>query len=154
MDCGIPGLPVPSPSPGVSPVSCPLNQWCYPTVSSSATLFSFYLQSFPSSGSFPMRLLFTSTGQSMGALASVLPMNTEGWFPLEWTGLISLQSKGLSRVFSNTTVRKHQLILWCSAFFMVQLSHLYMTTGNTIDLTMSASVYKWVFFTTLKWQTH
>ena len=144
----------PSPSPRACANSCPLSRWCHPTISSSVVPFSSCLQSFPASGAFQMSQLFASGGQSIGALASVLPMNTEGWFPLEWTGLISLQSKGLSRVLSNTTGRKHQLILWCSAFFIVQLSHLYMTTGNTIALTMSASVYKWVFFTTLKWQTH
>ena len=90
--------------------SCPLSQWCYPTISSSAALFSFCLQSFPASGSFPMSWLFTSGGQSIGvsALASVLPMNIQDWFPLGGTGWISLQSKGLSRVFSNTTVQKHQ----------------------------------------------
>ena len=85
-------------------------EWCYLTISSSAALFSFCLQSFPVSGSFPMSQLFASGGQSIEALASasVLPINSQGWFPLGLTGLISLQSKGLSRVFSNTTVQKHQ----------------------------------------------
>ena len=95
---------------------------------------------FPASGSFPMSQLFTSGGQNIGASAStsVLPMNTQDWSPLGWTGWISLQSKGLSRVFSNTTVQKHQFSL-CSAFFMVQLSHPYVTTGKTIVLSMTSS---------------
>ena len=107
----------PSPTPGVYPNSCPLSQWCHPTISSSVILFSSCPQSFPASGSFPMSQLFTSGGQSIGVSAStsVLPMNTQDWSPLEWTGWISLQSKGLSRVFSNTTVQKHQ-------FFSAQLS--------------------------------
>ena len=90
--------------------SCPLGWWCHPTISSSIVSFSCCLQSFPASGSFPMSQLFTSGGQSIGgsASASVLPMNTQDWSSLGWTGWISLQSKGLSRVFSNTTVQKHQ----------------------------------------------
>ena len=109
--------PCPSPTPGVHPNSCPLNRWCHPAISSSAVPFSFCPQSFPASGSFQMSQLFTSGGQSIGVSAStsVLPMNTQNWSPLEWTGWISLQSKGLSRVFSNTTVQKHQ-------FFGAQLS--------------------------------
>ena len=97
--------------------SCPSNQWCHPTISSSVIPFSSYLQSFPASGSFPMSQFFALGGQSIGASASasVLPMNIQDWFPLRWTGWISLQSKGLSRVFSNTTVQKHQ-------FFSAQLS--------------------------------
>ena len=100
----------PSLSPGACSNSCPLSQWCHQTISSSVVPFSSYLQSFPASGSFPMSQLFPSGGQSIGASAStsVLPMNIQGWFPLGLTGLISLQSKGLSRVFSNTTVQKHQ----------------------------------------------
>ena len=82
--------------------SCPLSQWCYPTISSSAVPFSFYLQSFPASGSFPMSQLFISGGQIIGASASVLPMDIRGWFPLGWTGWIFLQCKRLSRVFSST----------------------------------------------------
>ena len=103
-------LPCPPLSPRVCSSSCPLNQWCTPTISSSATLFSFCLQSFPVSGTFPMNQFFTSGGQSTGAsvLASVLPMNTQDRFPLGWTGWISLQFKGLSRVCSRTTVRKLQ----------------------------------------------
>ena len=97
-------LPCPSLSPGVCSDSYPLSQWCYLTISSSAALFSFCLQSFPASGSFPMSRVFTSGGQNIGASASasVLPMNIQGWFPLGLTGLISLLSKGLSRVFSST----------------------------------------------------
>ena len=101
--------PCPSPTPGVYTNSCPLSRWCHPTVSSSVIPLT-RLQSFPASGSFPMSQFFASVGQTIGvsASASVLPMNTQDWYPLEWTGWISLQSKGLSRVFSNTTVRKHQ----------------------------------------------
>ena len=89
---------------------CPLSQWCHPTISSSVVPFSSRLQSFPASGSFQMSQFFTSGGQSTGASVSksVLPMNIPDWFPLGWAGWISLQSKGLSRVFSNTTVQKHQ----------------------------------------------
>ena len=109
--------PCPSPTPGVYPNSCPLSPWCHPTISSSVVPFSSYPQSFPASRSFPMSQLFASGGQSIGvsALASFLPKNTQGWSPLEWTGWISLQSKGLSRVFSNTTVQKHH-------FFGAQIS--------------------------------
>ena len=98
------------PSPGTCSNSCPLSWWCHPTISSSTVPFSSYLQSFPAPGSFPMSWLFTSGGQSFGdsALASVLPVNVQGWFPLGLTGLISLLSKGLSRVFSNTIFGKHQ----------------------------------------------
>ena len=99
-----------SPTPGVYSNSCPLSRWCHLAISSSVIPFSSCPQSLPTSGSFPVNQLFTWGGQSIGvsALASVLPMNTQGWSPLEWTGWISLQSKGLSRVFSNTTVQKHQ----------------------------------------------
>ena len=134
-----------SPTPGVYSNSCPLNQWCHPTISSSVFPFSSHLQSFPASGSFQMSQFFTSGGQSIGvsASASVLPMNVQNWFPLGWTGWISLQSKGLSRVFSNTTVQKHQ-------FFGAQLSslsnsHPYMTTGKTIALTRRTFIGKVVF---------
>jgi len=103
-------LPCLSPTPGVYSNSCPLSRWCHPTISSSVVLFASRLQSFPASGSFPMSQLFASGGQSIGvsASASVLPMNIRGWFPLGLTALIFLQSKGLSRVFSNTTAQKHQ----------------------------------------------
>ena len=103
-------LPCPSPFPGVCSNSCPLNQWCHPTISSSVIPFSSCLQSFPASGSFPMSQLFAPGGQRIGvsASASVLPMNISDWFSLGWTDCITLLSKGLSRVFSSTTVRKHQ----------------------------------------------
>ena len=109
--------PCPSPTPGVHSNSCPSNRWCHPAMSSSVVPFSSWLQFFSASGSFPMSQFFTSGGQSIGlwASASVLPMNIQDWFPLGLTDWISLQSKGLSRVFSNTTVQKHQ-------FFGPQLS--------------------------------
>ena len=112
MDCS-----TPSPTSGVYSNSCPLSQWCHPTSSSSVVPFCSSLQSFPASGSFQMSQLFASSGQSIGVSAStsVLPVNIQDWSPLEWTCWISLQSKGLSRVFSNTTVQKHQ-------FFSTQLS--------------------------------
>ena len=102
-------LPCPSQTPGACSNSCPLSQWCRPTISSSVDPFSSRLQSFPESGSFPMSQFFTSGGQGIGvsALASVLPMNIQDWLSLEWTDWISLQSKRLSRVFSNTTVQNH-----------------------------------------------
>ena len=118
--------PCPSPSPRVCSNSCPLSQWCHPTISSSVAPFSSCLQYFPASGSLPMSWLFTSGGQSIGnsASASVLPMNTQGWFPLGLTGLISLQSKWLSRVFPSTRDWKHQFfsILLGSPFFVVHPS--------------------------------
>ena len=109
--------PCPSPTPGAYTNSCPSSQWCHPAISSSVIPFSSCSQSLPASGSFPMNQFFASGGQSIGvsASASVLPMNTQDWSPLGWTGWISLQSKGLSRVFSNPTVQKHQ-------FFSAQLS--------------------------------
>ena len=112
--------PCPSPTPRVYSHSSPLSQWCHPTISSSVAPFSSHLQSFPASGSFPRSQFFASGGQSIGVSASVPPVNTQDWFPLGWTGWISLQSKGLSRVFSNTTVQKHpffsaQLSLWSSS---------------------------------------
>ena len=102
----------PSPTPRVHPNSWPLSRWYHPTISSSVIPFSSCLQSFPASEPFQMSQLFTSGGQSIGVSAStsVLPMNTQDWFPLGWTGWISLQSKGLSRVFSNSTVQKHQFL--------------------------------------------
>ena len=102
--------PCPSPTPGVHSDSCPLSQWCHPAISSSVVSFSSYPQSLPASESFPMSQLFAWGGQSTGvsALASFLPKKSQGWSPLERTGWFSLQSKGLSRVFSNTTVEKHQ----------------------------------------------
>jgi len=109
--------PCPSPTPGVHSNSCPSSRWCHPAISSSVIPFSSCPQSLPASESFPMSQLFAWGGQSFGvsALALVLPMNTQDWSPLGWTGWTSLQSKGLSRVFSSTTVQKHQ-------FFGTQLS--------------------------------
>ena len=109
--------PCPSPTPGLHPNPCPFSRWCHPTISSSVVPFSSCLQSFPASGSYQMSQLFASGGQSIGVSAStsVLPMNTQDWSPLGWTSWISSQSKGLSRVFSNNTVQKHQ-------FFSAQLS--------------------------------
>ena len=136
-------LPCPSPTPGACSNSCLLNQWCHPTISTSVIPFSSCLQAFPTLGSFLMsQLLFTSCGQSIGASASasVLLMNIQDWFPLGWTGWISLQSKGLSRVFSNTSSKAS--VLQCSAFFTVQLSHPYMTTRKTIALTRQTFVDK------------
>ena len=134
----------PSPTPGTCSHSCPLSQWCHPIISSSVVPFSSCLQSCPASESFLMSQLFSSGGQSIGASASasVFPVDIQSWFPLGLTGLISLQSKRLSGVFSNTTVQKHQLILQHSAFFMVQLSEPYMTTGKTIALTRQTFVSK------------
>ena len=110
-------LPCPSPTPGVYSDSCPSSWWCHPVISSSVVPFSSRLESFPTSGSSPMSQFFASGGQNIGASASVSvrPMNIQDWFPLGLTGWISLQSKGLPRVFYNTTVQKHQ-------FFGTQLS--------------------------------
>ena len=129
--------PYPSPTPGVHPNPCPLCQWCHPTILSSVVPFSSCPQSFPASGSFQMSHLSASGSQSIGVSAStaVPSMNTQDRSPLGWTEWISLQSKGLSRVFSNTTVQKHQ-------FFSAQLLHPYMTTGKTIALTRRTFVGK------------
>ena len=125
--------PCPSLFPRVFPSLCPLNQWCHPTSSSSVIPFSFCLQSFPASGSFLMSQLFTSGSQSIGASAS---MSIQGWFPLGFTGLISLLSKGLSRVFSSTRVLQR------SGFLRVQLSYPYVTTRKTVALTIPTFVGK------------
>ena len=186
-DYNTPGLPL---SPGVCSKSCPLSEWCYLTISSSAALFSFCLQSFPASGSFPVSWLFSSNGQTIGAsaLASVFPVNIQGWFPLELIGLILLQFmdyqlekemathssvlawripgtgepgglpsmgshrvghdwSGLAAAAARTieSLIQHNLkasILWCSIFFMVQLSHPYVITGKTIVLTIGTFVGK------------
>ena len=131
-----------SPGPVACSNSCPSSRWCHPTISSSVNPFSSCLQPCPESGSFPISQSFASGGQSIGVLASasVFPMNIQDWVPLRLTGLISLQSKGLSRVFSNTTVQKHQ-------FHTTQLSlrsnsHPYMITGKTIALTRLTFVSK------------
>ena len=114
--------PCPSPSPGVHSNSCPSSQWCHPAISSSVVPFSSCPQPLPASESFPMSQLFAWGGQSTGVSASIsfLPKNTQGWFPLERTGCISLQSKGLSRIFSNTTVQKHQFF---GAYYGIKVLH-------------------------------
>ena len=121
-------LPCPLLSPRVCPNSCPLSWWCYLTISSSATLFFFCLQSLPASGSFSISCLFTSGGQSTGAsaIASVFPTNIQGWFLLELTGMNSLLSKGLSNVFSSSTIQKHQFFsaqpsLWSNSHIHTRL---------------------------------
>ena len=141
--------PCPSPTPRVHPNSCALSRCCHSAISSSVVLLSSCPQSHPASRSFPMSQLFTWGGQSIGVSVSVsvLPMNTQDWSPLRWNGWIALQSKGLSRVFSNTIVQKHQhsskaSIFRCSAFFTVQISHPYRTTGKTIALTKQIPVGK------------
>ena len=136
-------VPWPSLSPRVCLNSCPFSRWCHSTISSSVTAFSPCPQSFPESGFFPVNQLFTSGGPSIGASASasILPMNIQGWFPLGWTGLMSLLSKGLSKSLLQHHNSKAS-ILQCSAFFIVQLSHPYMTTGKTIALTIQTLVGK------------
>ena len=125
--------PCPSPTPGVYPNSCPLSLWCHPTVSSSVVPFFSRLQSFPAPGSFPMTQFFASDGQSTGvsASASVLPMNIQNWFPfrMDWLNLLSVQGT-VKSLFQHHSSKAS--ILWCSAFFIVQLSHQYMITGKTI----------------------
>ena len=125
--------PCPSLTASVYPNPCPLSRWCHPTIPSSVVLFSSCPQSFPASGAFQMSQLFTSGGQSIGVSASTsdLPMNTQNW-SLGWTGWLSLQSKGLSRVLQHHSSKVQNL--QCSAFFIVQFSHPYMTTGKTIAL--------------------
>ena len=143
IDSSTPGFPVLSPSPRVCSNSGPLSRWCHPTISFSVIPFSSFLQSFPASGSFAMNRLFASGGQSIGASASasVLPVNIQGWFLLGLTGLISFDLQGTLRSFlqhysSKATVLQH------STFFMVQLSHPYMTTGKTVALTIWTFVSK------------
>ena len=128
--------PCPSPIPGVHSNSRPSSGWCQTAISSSVVPFSSCPQSLPASESFPMNQLSAWGGQSTGvsASASFLPKNTQDWSPLGWTGWISLQSKGLSGVFSNTTVQKKASIFRRSAFFTVQLSHPYMTTRKNHSL--------------------
>ena len=122
-----------SPTPGTYSNSCPSSWWCHPTISSSVVPFYSHLQCFPESGSFPVSQFFISGGQSIevSASTSVHQINTQDWSPLGWTGWISLQSKGLSRVPHHSSKAS---ILWHSAFFIVQLSHPHMTTGKTIAL--------------------
>ena len=137
-------LPCPSPTPRAYSNSCPLSQWYHPNISSSVVLFSSRLQSFPASGSFQMSQFFTSSGQSIGvsALASILPMNVQDWFPSGWTGWISLQSKELTLKSFFQHHSSKASILRRSAFFIVQLSHPYMATGKTIALTRQTFVSK------------
>ena len=136
-------LPCPSPTPGACSHSCSSSRWCHPIISSFVIPISSRLQSFPTSRSFPMGQFFAWGGQSfrVSASASVLPMNIQDWFPLEWTAWIYLELKRLSRVFSNTTVQNHQFF-GAQLFFIVQLSHPYMTTGKTIALTRRTFVNK------------
>jgi len=131
-------LPCPSPTPGVYPNSCPLSWWCHPTISSSVIPLSSCLQSFPASGSFPMRQLFTSGGHSIGvsALASVLPKNTHLIFRMGWLDLLAVHGTLKSLLQHHSSKAS---TLWHLAFFVVQLSHPYMTTGKTIALT------RWTF---------
>ena len=130
-------LPCPSPTPQTCSNSRPLSWWCHPTNSSSVVLFSSCLQSFPASGSFQMSQFFTLRGQSIrvSASASVLPMNIQDWFPLGLTSLISLQMKGLSRIFSNTTVQKHQ-------FFSTQLS---LWSNSRIHMWLLEKPWLWLY---------
>ena len=132
-------LPCPLPTPRACSNSCPSSQWCHITISSSVVPFSSCLQSFPASGSFQMSQLSASDGQNIGVSAStlVLPMNTQDWSPLGWTGWISWQSNGLSSLLQHHSSKAS--ILWHSAFFIVQLSHPYTTTGKTVAST------RWTF---------
>ena len=135
--------PCPSPTPRVHPNPCPFSQWCHPTISSSVIPFSFCPQSFPASGSFPLSQLFASDGQSIrvSSLASVLPMNTQDWSPLriDWLDLLAVQGTLKSLLQHHNSKAS---ILRRSAFFTVQLSHPYMTTGKTIALTTQTFVDK------------
>ena len=134
--------PCPSTTPGVHSNSRPSSWWCHTAISSSVVPFSSCPQSLPASESFPMSQLFAWGGQSTGVSASpsLLPKNIQDWSPSEWTGWLSLQPKGLSRVFSNTTVKMHQF--FSAVFFIVLLSHPYTTTGKTIALTRRTFVGK------------
>ena len=133
--------PCPSPTPGAYSNSCPLSRWCHPTISSSVVPFSSCPQPFPALGSFQMSQLFTSGGQSIGVSAStsVLPMNIQDWFPLGWTDWISLQSKGLSSLLQHHSSKA--LILWHSAFFIVQLSQLIKPITWTTALSNSMKLW-------------
>ena len=135
-------LSCPSLTPRACSNPCPSSWWCHPTISSFVDPFSYHLQSFPASGSFQMNQLFASGGQSIGVSTStsVLPMNIQDWSPLGWNGWISLQSKGLKSLLQYHSSKAPILQRKRSAFFMVQLSHPYMTTGKTIALT------KWPLF--------
>ena len=141
MNCST-RLPCPSPSPRACSNSCPLRQWCHPTISSSVVPFSSCPQSFPASRSSLMSQFFESCGQSTGPSASALtlPMNIQDWFPLGLTGWISLQSNTLKSLLQHHSSKAS--MLWCSVFFMVRLSHPYVTTRKTIGLTGQAFVSK------------
>ena len=134
--------PCPSPTPGVHPNPCPLSQWCHPTISSTVVPFSSCPQSFPASGYFPVSQLFASGDLSIvvSASTSVLPKNTQDWSPFGWTGWIFLQSRGLSRVFSNTTVRKYQFLM-LSFLYSPTLTSI-RDTGKAIALTRHTLVGK------------
>ena len=146
-------LPCLSPTLGACSYSCPLSRWCHPTISSSVVPFS-CLQSCPASGSFPKTQFFASDGQSIetSASASVLPMNIQDWFPIGWTGLISLQSKGISRVFSNTTVQKHQYSIL--SFSLWSNCHIHVTTGinHSFDYG-SATELNWTELNVIVWSS-
>ena len=154
-------LPCPSPNPRVHPDPCPLSWWCHPAISSSIIPFSSCPQSFPPSGSFPVSRLFISDGQSIGvsASASVLPMNTQDWSPLGWTGWISLPSKGLSRVFSNTTVRLRFFFWLVSGCPVVLASTIY---WNDYSSSIDKHIYfciptmhlMWASQVARQWRTH
>ena len=143
-------LPCPSLFPRVCSNSCPLSRWCHPTISLSVVPFSSLLQSFPTPGSFPMCQFFTLSDQSIGvsASASALPMNIQDWFPLGWTGWISLLTEGLSRVFSNTTVQKHQ-------FFgtQISLSHIHTWLLEKPQLWLDAPLLAKYCLCVLAWTT-
>ena len=144
-------LPCPSPTLRACTNSCPLSWWCHPTIPSSVVPFSSCLQSFPASGSFPMRQFFASSGQRIGvsASASVLPMSIQDWFPLGLTDLIFLQSKGLSRIFSNTTVQKHQFF---SAQFSLQSnSHIHTWLLEKPFLTFTSPKRDWCYQLVKSW---
>ena len=147
--------PCPSPTPRAYSNSCLLSQWCHPTISSSVIFFSSHLQSFLASGSFQMNQLFTSSGIS--ASASVCPVNTQDWSPLGWTGWISLQSKGLSRVFSNTTVQKHQFFCAQPSLLTLKNSTSYRFSekmGDSVNLSNSDVAWNILYGTASKspWQ--
>ena len=142
-----PRLPCPSLSPEVCSNSCPLSRWCHEAISSFITPCSACLQSFPASGSFLMNQLFASSSQHIGASASVFPMNIQGWFPLGLTGLISLQSKGLSRIFSSTTTQKHRFVitqpsLWTNSLYFLQASKRCHLTLTWVPFSCSAPASK------------
>ena len=142
--------PCPSPTPGVHSNPCPSSRWCHLTISSSVVPFSSCPQSFPASGSFPMSQLFISGGQSIGVSAStsVLPMNIQDWSPLGWTGWISLQSKALSRVFSNTTAQKHHFFSTHPSLWFSSHIHTWLLGKNKTK----QNITEWLNWTELNWK--